>query len=252
MPPSPASTALSNWLRDYNEAPWRRYIDSLRGRGLLVDVDGILVDCEAMFRTRFHCDTRTCAGIDRDPETESCCTDYEVEITPEEKERIVANADAVLELLSRYDAQRVNAQRSISEFFEESHSISLAKEKGRCVFSYRDSEGRLRCGLHSLALEKNVPVASIKPLTCVFFPVVVYRFENGDTLLTAISRDTAGLMEGAKDTQLPCLRIQKGDPMFMECRTAIETGFGSTFFAHLTSAAEQFAAAGGHPKGGAK
>lgn len=252
MPPSPASTALSNWLRDYNEAPWRRYIDSLRGRGLLVDVDGILVDCEAMFRTRFHCDTRTCAGIDRDPETESCCTDYEVEITPEEKERIVANADAVLELLSRYDAGRVNAQRSISEFFEESHSISLAKEKGRCVFSYRDSEGRLRCGLHSLALEKNVPVASIKPLTCVFFPVVVYRFENGDTLLTAISRDTAGLMEGAKDTQLPCLRLQKGDPMFMECRTAIETGFGSAFFAHLTSAAEQFAAAGGQPKGEAK
>jgi len=245
MRASSAYTALSNWLRDYNEAPWRRYIDSLRGRGLLAEVDGILVDCEAMFRTRFRCDTRICAGIERDPETESCCTDYEVEITPEEKERIVANADAVLELLSRYDGGRVNPQRSIGEFFEESHSIVLAKEKGRCAFSYRDPEGRLRCGLHSLALEKNVPVASIKPMTCVFFPIVVYRFENGDTLLTAISRDTSGLMEGAKDTELPCLRIQRGDPMFMECRTAIETGFGPTFFAHLTAAAEQFSA----PKG---
>ena len=172
-----------------------------------------------------------------------------MEITPEEKERIVANADAVVELLSRYDAGRVNPRRSIAEFFEESHSILLAKAKGRCAFSYRDREGRLRCGLHSLALEKNVPVASIKPMTCVFFPVVVYRFENGDTLLTAISRDTSGLMEGAKDTELPCLRIQRGDPMFMECRTAIETGFGPTFFAHLTAAAEQFAAAKGHPKG---
>ena len=252
MRASPASTALSNWLRDYNEAPWRRYIDSLRGRGLLMDVDGILVDCQAMFRTRFHCDTRLCAGIDRDPETDSCCTDYEVEITPEEKERIVANADGVLELLSRCDAGRVNTHRSISEFFEESHSISLAKEKGRCVFSYRNPEGQLRCGLHSLALEKNVPVASIKPLTCVFFPIVVYRFENGDTLLTTISRDTSGLMEGAKDTQLPCLRVQKGDLMFMECRTAIETGFGPVFFAHLSAAAEQFAAAKDHPKGEVK
>ena len=252
MPSSPASTALGNWLRDYNEAPWRRYIDSLRSRGLVVEVDGVLVDCETMFRTRFHCDTRICAGIDRDRETESCCTDYEVEITPQEKERIVANADAVLELLSRYDAGRVNVQRSISEFFEESHSISLAKEKGRCAFSYRDPEGRLRCGLHSLALEKNVPVASIKPLTCVFFPLVVYRFDNGETLLTAISSDTAGLMEGANDTQLPCLRVQQGDPMFMECRTAIETGFGPTFFAQLTAAAEQFAAAKVPPKGEGK
>jgi hypothetical protein len=254
MRASPATSALRNWLRDYNEAPWRRYIDSLRGRGLLVEVDGIMVDCEAMFRTRFHCDTRICAGTDRDPETESCCTDYEVEITPEEKERIVANADEVLELLSRYDAGRVNAQRSISEFFDESHSISLAKEKGRCAFSYRAPEGQLRCGLHSLALEKNVPVASIKPLTCVFFPVVVYRFENGDSLLTAISRDTSDLMEGGanKDMQLPCLRVQKGDPMFMECRTAIETGFGQTFFAHLTAAAEQFAGAKSRPKGEVK
>src|SRR5215831_4284023 len=101
---SPATTALTNWLRDYNEAPWRHYVDSLQGRGLLLLIDGIMVDCEAMFRTRFQCDTRICAGIDRDPETESCCTDYHVEITPEEKERIVAHADAVLELLGRYDA----------------------------------------------------------------------------------------------------------------------------------------------------
>ena len=41
MPSSPAATALGNWLRDYNEAPWRRYIDSLRSRGLLVEVDGV-------------------------------------------------------------------------------------------------------------------------------------------------------------------------------------------------------------------
>jgi hypothetical protein len=232
---APTTTALERWLRDYNEAPWRRYIERLRERGLLLEVDGILVDCGTMFETRFQCDTHRCAAIDRDARTESCCTDYEVEITPEEKARIVAHAGEVIELLSRYDAERVTPARDIGEFFEESHSIVLAKERGRCAFSYRAANGQLRCGLHSLALEKEVPISSIKPMTCVFFPVVVYRFENGDTLLTAISDETADLMEGEKDTQLPCLRMQMGDPMFIECRTAIETGFGKPFYERLAS-----------------
>ncbi len=236
----PVTGALDRWLRDYNEAPWRRYIASLKERGLLREIDGIMVDCGAMFETRFKCDTRTCAAIDRDSTTESCCTDYQVEITPEEKQKIVANADAIIELLSRYEGDRVRPGRDINEFFIESHSIELAKERGRCAFSYRDGQGQLRCGIHSLALERGVPVPSIKTLTCVFFPVVVYRFENGDTLLTAISDETGDLLEGEKDTQLPCLRMKKGDPMFMECRTAIEVGFGKDFFQHLVSAANEF------------
>jgi hypothetical protein len=241
----PASGALNRWLRDYNEAPWRKYIKSLDEKGLLLNVDGILVDASAMFETRFRCDTRTCAARDRSSETESCCTDYHVEIIPEEKEHIVAHAPEIIALLNRYESDRVPLERDIENFFEESLSISLAKEKGRCGFSYRDAAGQLRCGLHSLALEKNVPIASIKPLTCVFFPVVVYRFENGDTLLTAISDDTADLMEGEKDSALPCLRMPQGDEMFKECRTAIETGFGKAFFEHLTKAFDAFSAAKG-------
>ena len=70
------------WLRDFNEAPWRRYIRALEERGRLAEVDGIMVDAATLFETRFRCDTRTCAGIDRSPGIESCCTDYDVEITP--------------------------------------------------------------------------------------------------------------------------------------------------------------------------
>ncbi len=236
------SSALTKWLRDYNEAPWRRYVGALEGRGLLANVDGIMVDAGALFETRFRCDTKTCAGIDRDSSTESCCTDYQVEITPEERERIVANNDEIIALLHRYDGDRVTAGRSVAEFFEESNQILLAKEKGRCGFSYRDGQGQLRCGIHSLALEKGVPVASIKPLTCVLFPLVIYRFENGETFLTAISRDTASLLEAENDLMLPCLKMQQGDPMFRECRTAIEAGFGEAFYNRLTLAAGEFAA----------
>ncbi len=135
------------WLRDFNEAPWRRYISALRERELLANVDGIMVDAGTLFKTHFRCDTRTCAGVDRGPGIESCCTDYDVEITPEEHARIVEHGDAVIELLSRYDGERVTPGRTIVELFLESHTISLAKEKGRCAFSYRDGGGQLRCGL---------------------------------------------------------------------------------------------------------
>ena len=242
MEDKPADLTLlaARWLRDYNEAPWRRYMRALKERGLLADVGGIWVDAGALFGTRFRCDTNICAGIDRSPGTESCCTDYEVEITPDERERIVGNANEIIELLSRYDGERVTPGRSIAGFFQESHAITLAKEKGRCAFSYRDATGQLRCGLHSLALEKAVPVTSIKPLACVLFPIVIYRFEDGEILLTTTSRETSPLFGQDKDWHLPCLKTQSGAPMFIECRMAIEAGFGEAFYQRLTLAAKHF------------
>jgi hypothetical protein len=242
--PTDLTPMAERWLRDFNEAPWRRYLRSLKERGLLTDVDGIMVDAVTLFKTHFRCDTRTCAGIDRSPGIESCCTDYDVEITPEEHERIVAHGDSVVELLSRHDGDRVAPGRAIGEFFLESHTISLAKEKGRCAFSYRDTEGQLRCGIHSLALEKGLPIPSIKPLACVLFPLVIYRFENGETLLTATSRETSPLFGRDKDSELPCLKNQAGDPMFVECRMAIEAGFGESFYQRLTLAARDFEQSG--------
>jgi hypothetical protein len=237
------------WLRDFNEAPWRRYIRALEERGRLAEVDGIMVDAATLFETRFRCDTRTCASIDRSPGVESCCTDYDVEITPEEHARIVEKGDAIVELLRRYDGERVTPGRTIGEFFLESHTISLAKEEGRCAFSYRDGGGQLRCGIHSLALEQGIPVPSIKPLACVLFPIVIYRFENGETLLTATSHETASLFGREKDSELPCLRMQQGDPMFVECRMAIEAGFGESFYQRLVLAAHQFGAKPGPQSG---
>ena len=238
--PADLTPLAAQWLRDYNEAPWRRYLRALEERGLLADVDGVMVDAGALFKTHFRCDTKLCAGLDRSPGTESCCTDYDVEITPQERARIVEHAGAVIELLSRHDGERVTPARGIAEFFEESHTISLAKENQRCAFSYRDADGQLRCGLHSLALEKSVPVPSLKPLACVLFPIVIYRFENGETLLTATSRETSSLFGRERDSELPCLRAEQGDPMFIECRMAIEAGFGADFYQRLTLAAREF------------
>jgi hypothetical protein len=234
-------TALNDWLRDYNEQPWRRFMNGLRERGELVNVDGILVDTRALFRTRFHCDSKTCAMLDRPAGVESCCQEYFVEVTVEERDRIFAHAGDVVELLSRKDPARVKPDRDIASFFDDKNSIELVKEDNRCAFSYRDEAGQLWCGLHALALEKGWPIESVKPITCILFPLVVFRFENGDLLLTATSEEVERMFASPKESlKLPCLLKQAGDPMFMECRSAIVLSFGEAFYQRLASAASEF------------
>ncbi|HLH75200.1 MAG TPA: DUF3109 family protein [Candidatus Binataceae bacterium] len=244
-----AKSVLSQWLTEYNEASWRRYIDRLKERGELLRVDGIMVDAPALFRTRFHCDATMCAGADRPPKTDSCCMEYEVEITPRERERIEAHGAEVLDYLRRREPGRIGARRSLKGFFDDDYTVVLAKEQGRCAFSYRDDNGRLWCGLHSLALEKGWALESIKPMACILFPLVVYRFEDGSTLLTATSRATGRLFDGLKDWELlPCLKLNSGPRMYEECRFAIEIALGARFYQRLAQAASGYlrpGAAGG-------
>lgn len=240
---------LSDWLRNYNDQPWRRYVRGLEERGELANVDGVMVDARALFSTRFRCDSKTCAMPDRPSGVESCCQEYYVNLTLEERDRIVGRADDVIELLSRKDPARVKPDRDIASFFDDRNTIELAKEDSRCAFSYRDEAGQLWCGLHSLALEKNWPIHSIKPVTCSLFPLVVFRFENGDILLSANTGEVERMFAGTKESlALPCLLKQAGDPMYVECRGAIELAFGEAFYDSIARAAAEFLSAAAKAK----
>ncbi len=233
--------SLIEWLRDYEEQPWRRYVQGLRARGELVDVGGVMVDGRALFATRFRCDSKTCAMVDRPQGVESCCEEYFVELTLAERDRIIERGAEVVEFLSRKDPGRVAPNRDIASFFDDRNTIELRKEDNRCVFSYRDEAGQLWCGLHALALHKGWPIESIKPVTCILFPLVVFRFENGEMLLTATSEEVERMFANPKESlKLPCLLKQAGDPMYIECRSAIETAFGKTFYEHLAAAAAEY------------
>ena len=244
MKPGPSSqqarARLVKWMTEFDEEPWHRFIRALRDRGDLVTIDGVLIDGGGLFRTRFHCDTRTCAEVKRPANTDSCCRDYEVEITAGERARITDRATDIIGFLATHDASRVKPDRSIDSFFLSTHSIQLAKEDHRCAFSYRDSDGRLWCGIHSLALEKNLPVESIKPYACILFPLVVRRLEDGTILLTVASSETESLYGGKDSNLLPCLREPRGEPMYRECKSAIELAFGTEFYVRLESAAADF------------
>jgi Fe-S-cluster containining protein len=234
-------SVLSQWLTDYNEASWRRYVANLKSHGDLVLIDGIMVDAPAVFRTRFRCDSTMCAGVGRPEKTDSCCMEYEVEITPKERERIEAHSADVLAYLRRQEPRRIGGRRSLKTFFDDDHTVVLKKEEGRCAFSYRDENNKLWCGLHSMALERGMPIESIKPMACILFPLVVYRFENDDILLTATSRATGRLFDGLKDWELlPCLKLSSGPRMYEECKPAIEIALGSAFYQRLASSAATY------------
>jgi len=233
--------ALLNWLRDYEEQPWRRFVGGLKQRGELIDVAGVMVDARALFATRFRCDSKTCAMLDRPAGVESCCQEYYVEVTLAERDRITARGAEVVEFLSRKDPNRVKPDRDIMSFFDDRNSIELVKEDGRCAFSFRDEAGQLWCGLHALALEQGLPIESIKPTTCILFPLVVFRFENGDMLLTATSEEVERMFASPKESlKLPCLLQQAGDPMYVEMRSAIQMAFGNPFYERLAATATDF------------
>jgi len=71
----------------------------------------------------------------------------------------------------------------------------------------------------------------------------VFRFDNGDVLLSANTGEVERMFAGTKEPlALPCLLKQAGDPMYIECRSAIELAFGSEFYGRLARAATQFPA----------
>ncbi len=79
-----------------------------------------------------------------------------------------------------------------------------------------------RCALHSLALEKNLPVRSIKPFFCLLFPLTLVDI---DVNVTELAVDTKAyetcLVEGIEQTYLyqqfePDLRRVLGDAGYEE------------------------------------
>ena len=71
--------------------------------------------------------------------------------------------------------------------------------------------------------------------------MVVFRFENGDMLLTATSEEVERMFASPKESlKLPCLLQQAGDPMYVEMRSAIQMAFGKPFYERLAATAAEF------------
>ena len=119
---------------------WERYIEELRDVGRLVEVQGVAIDGESLFRRRFTCDPRICApgkkpGGEkwRQSGEKSCCAELTVDLTVEEQRALRANWEPVRAFLQTKD--RFFKDKPYEDMVElgVDYEVQLKKRGKRCI-----------------------------------------------------------------------------------------------------------------------
>ncbi len=230
---------------------WKNYIAALQRLGRIVEIDGVCVDGESVFRRRFTCDTRTCAPT-RNPATgrpwrergdRSCCADLVVDVAPSEIRAIERHWPEIRRRLAARDPFFAGAEARDCFELSSDFEMSIKKRGGRCIFAVRDPEWGIRCGIHAACLEAGLPVRGVKPIVCDTFPLLIIDVAPGRTYLGAHDADVDGLAslgDWGPDA-FPCLREGgKGERMFLAMAGTIRAYFGDRFYENLERAARDY------------
>jgi hypothetical protein len=249
----PADPRYTAYMAERSTTNWENYLGALRAAGRLVEVDGVSLDGESMFRRRFRCDARTCApgrnpasGLPwRESGAKSCCADLTVDVAPTEIRALEAHWEAVRGHLAARD--RFFEGKALRDCLELStdFEVSLRKRGGRCIFAVRDAEWGLRCGIHSACVALGLEVRAVKPVVCDTFPLIVMDLAPGRFYVGAHDRDIDGLasLGDAGPDVFPCLKdARSGKRMYEAMRETLCAYFGEPFYARLERAAEEYLA----------
>ncbi len=139
---------------------------------------------------QFQCVPQECEKEDK-----FCCRFFDIDVTQKEMDKIINHFDVIAGF-----CRNLKEGNSYGlPFSEQDRRYTIdKKENGDCFFTYRDSSGLLRCGIHSAALKLKVEPASLKPLPCSVWPV---RFIKGGNQKLHLDID--------KELKAPCVRIKK-------------------------------------------
>jgi len=235
--------------------PERAYVRWLQEKGQAVRIDNVIVDAPEIIARRFLCDTAHCARLSRKRGKlkGSCCTDLEVDLTPNEIRRIRRLARLYLESGNADpEAPFYAVARGVEDddgWMDENHlgepRLTHTRKKV-CSMGFLDEEGRLLCALNAMAEALGAPVAKWKLQTSFLFPLHYVEYKDGEYLLTIIAEDNYENMEGcAEAARLRCVRKPPADAprAYQSLRHEIETLLGKRFYRKLERAAEDYLAA---------
>jgi len=99
-----------------------------------------------------------------------CCATYEVCVTAEELDRIIA---VLPEAAKR--CPHLNTDEGYDNVFDEVESGLFAidtTEDGLCLLAYL-SDGTIQCSLHTVAVTQGLPLDQVKPRSCILWPMSV-------------------------------------------------------------------------------
>jgi len=132
-------------------------------------IGNVLISDE-VWQTRFACDLTRCLG--------RCCMygDLGAPISEEEEHKICAVLDEIKPRLSRHNQSFIEA--GVSETYKGALHIREIRANTPCPLSFIDENGIILCSLHSLALEKKLPLLDIKPLWCSLFPIMLQKLDD--------------------------------------------------------------------------
>jgi hypothetical protein len=228
------------------------YIEKLKEMGEALFIDNVLIDAPQLIERRFICDTlhcmrRTgkhghCKG--------SCCTDLEVNITPNEvlqmrrlAKKYLASSAAAPESPEYAVAKRVmEGDGWMDQNYRGEPTITHSK-KNVCSLGHVDGEGRLLCAVNAMAAALGDPIAKWKLITCYVFPLHYIEYEEGRYLLTVLCRENHESLDAAPDIgRLRCINRPPKDapPAYESLRGEIECLFGARFYTRLAEAAKRW------------
>jgi len=97
-----------------------------------------------------------------------CCSTYEVCVTAAEMRRIIRIMPEVVKFCSHLAAD--DGYDNVFELVEPGLYAIDTTEDGLCLFAYA-AERTIRCALHSVALERGIPLPDVKPKSCLLWPM---------------------------------------------------------------------------------
>lgn len=233
-------------------APESHYIEELKKRGGLIQLDNIMIDAEQLVRRTFQCDVNWCLRCSGEGAAKkykgSCCTDLEVDLTGYEIEKMQELGRLAEQNLSFPAHDPVGAivrRLTGGSFIEKTEKGEMAIDhlpSGRCPLSWME-RGVFRCGINTLCLALKLPLSEYKPDPCYIFPLHYVEYKPGAYFLTIVTPETyKWIGADAYVAKLSCLRKPQpgAPPAYAFLKGEIILCLGEKFYAALTRAARPF------------
>lgn len=174
-----------------------------RNKAALVEAGDYLVDVPALL-TLFHLDCGNCRTVHR----ETCCEGgqpYALE------ERQVSLLNRELPAIDRhFSANKRFPTWSEQRIWDDRQPAgTLRLEHGHCVF-FQEINGKYGCAIHAYAEQTNAELYSLKPFSCLLYPLEL--IDTGEKiLLTALTEETAAFSRWGTDylEQFYCASVKR-------------------------------------------
>jgi len=219
-----ADAFFDDWLEEVEDDP------------RLLTAGKVKVD-PAVLHTRFACVPERCAPWNERGRMRSCCADIFVPLTPAERRRLRRHRRLLAGHLLRTEPRLrdclAKPGREPGDFFLDEDGDALERVGGRCIFSRRDAQGRIRCRLYTIAGKLGLETTDIQPYTCRIFPLVLVQLERGRVLLTVLHKDNYRGLESLPPWRFPCLADPGLPPLHRSMAGTLDWLFGRGFAAWL-------------------